>query len=149
MKNNIIYRFVFGIFIGIDIGLFMSIFFSYIVGNGAYQPAPTGFISHFPNELSAMLVSILIWSAIGALFSTTSLIFTHTEFSITKMTLLHCIINYIVFVPLSILAGWYEFNLAELASFTIVYIIIYVIIWIVFMFINMKHIREINAKLKK
>ena len=149
MKNNIIYRFVFGIFIGIDIGLFMSIFFSYIVGNGAYQPAPTGFISHFPNELSAMLVSILIWSAIGALFSTTSLIFTHTEFSITKMTLLHCVINYIVFVPLSILAGWYGFNLAELASFTIVYIIIYVIIWIVFMFINMKHIREINAKLKK
>ena len=149
MKNNIIYRFVFGIFIGIDIGLFMSIFFSYIVGNGAYQPAPTGFISHFPNELSAMLVSILIWAAIGALFSTTSLIFTHTEFSITKMTLLHCIINYIVFVPLSILAGWYEFNLAELASFTIVYIIIYVIIWIVFMFINIKHIREINAKLKK
>ena len=149
MKNNIIYRFVFGIFIGIDIGLFMSIFFSYIVGNGAYQPAPTGFISHFPNELSAMLVSILIWSAIGALFSTTSLIFTHTEFSITKMTLLHCVINYIVFVPLSIVAGWYGFNLAELASFTIVYIIIYVIIWIVFMFINMKHIREINAKLKK
>ena len=149
MKNNIIYRFVFGIFIGIDIGLFMSIFFSYIVGNGAYHPAPTGFISHFPNELSAMLVSILIWAAIGALFSTTSLIFTHTEFSITKMTLLHCVINYIVFVPLSILAGWYEFNLAELVSFTIVYIIIYVIIWIVFMFINMKHIREINAKLKK
>lgn len=149
MKNNIIYRFVFGIFIGIDIGLFMSIFFSYIVGNGAYQPAPTGFISHFPNELSAMLISILIWAAIGALFSTTSLIFTHTEFSVTKMTLLHCVINYIVFVPLSILAGWYGFNLAELASFTIVYIIIYVIIWIVFMFINMKHIREINAKLKK
>ena len=149
MKNNIIYRFVFGIFIGIDIGLFMSIFFSYIVGNGAYQPAPTGFISHFPNELSAMLISILIWAAIGALFSTTSLIFTHTEFSVTKMTLLHCVINYIVFVPLSILAGWYGFNLAELASFTIVYIIIYVIIWIIFMFINMKHIREINAKLKK
>ena len=149
MKNNIIYRFVFGIFIGIDIGLFMSIFFSYIVGNGSYQPAPTGFISHFPNELSAMLISILIWAAIGALFSTTSLIFTHTEFSITKMTLLHCVINYIVFVPLSIVAGWYGFNLAELASFTIVYIIIYIIIWIVFMFINMKHIREINAKLKK
>ena len=149
MKNSIIYRFVFGIFIGIDIGLFMSIFFSYIVGNGAYQPAPTGFISHFPNELSAMLVSILIWAAIGALFSATSLIFTHTEFSITKMTLLHCVINYIVFVPLSILAGWYGFNLAELASFTIVYIIIYVIVWFVFMFINMKHIREINAKLKK
>ena len=149
MKNNIIYRFVFGIFIGIDIGLFMSIFFSYIVGNGAYQPAPTGFISHFPNELSAMLISILIWAAIGALFSTTSLIFTHTEFSITKMTLLHCVINYIVFVPLSILAGWYGFNLAELASFTIVYIIIYVIVWFAFMFINMKHIREINAKLKK
>ena len=37
MKNNIIYRFVFGIFIGIDIGLFMSIFFSYIVGNGTYS----------------------------------------------------------------------------------------------------------------
>ena len=119
MKNNITYRFIFGIFIGIDIGLFMSIFFSYIVGNGTYQPAPTGFISRFPNELSAMLVSILIWAAIGALFSTTSLIFTHTEFSITKMTLLHCVINYIVFVPLSILAGWYGFNLAELASFTI------------------------------
>ena len=149
MKNKIIYRFIFGIFIGIDIGLFMSIFFSYIIGNGAYQPAPSGFISHFPNELSAMLVSVLIWAALGALFSTTSLIFTHTEFSVTKMTLLHCIINYVVFVPLSILAGWYNFNLAELASFSIIYIIIYVIIWFIFMLINLKHIKEINAKLKK
>ena len=149
MKNNIISRFIFGIFIGIDIGLFMSIYFSYMVGEGIYHPAPSRFINSFPDELSSMIAAIIIWAAIGALFSTTSLIFTHTDMSITKMTLLHCVLNYVVFVPLSILAGWYGFNLAELASFTIVYIIIYVIIWIVFMFINMKHIREINAKLKK
>ena len=149
MKNNIISRFIFGIFIGIDIGLFMSIYFSYMVGEGIYHPAPSRFINSFPDELSSMIAAIIIWAAIGALFSTTSLIFTHTDMSITKMTLLHCVLNYLVFVPLSILAGWYTFDISGLTIFTVIYIIIYFIIWSIFMLINLKHVREINAGLKK
>ena len=149
MKNKIIYRFIFGLFIGIDIGLFMSILFSYIAAGGEYQAAPSKFMSRFPNEITAMLAAILVWAAIGALFSTTSLIFTDTEMSITKMTLIHCITNYVLFVPLTVLAGWYSLNLINLLSFTVIYVIIYIIMWIIFMLINLKHIREINARLKK
>lgn len=149
MKNKIINRIIFGIFVGIDVGLFISILFSYLSGDGAYQPSPDRFLQLFPNEITAMLTAVLIWAAIGTLFSVTSLIFTHTEFSISKMTLLHCIINYIFFVPLSILAGWYSFNLKDLASFTVIYVFIYFIVWLVFMLINKKYIKEINAKLKK
>ena len=65
------------------------------------------------------------------------------------MTLLHCVLNYVVFVPLSILAGWYTFDISGLTIFTVIYIIIYFIIWSIFMLINLKHVREINAGLKK
>lgn len=148
MKNKIIKSIIIGIFIGIDIGLFMSIIFSIIVADGAYYPAPPRFMQHFSNEVTAMIASILIWAAIGILFSATSLIYRETDFSITKMTALHCIINYVFFVPLSVLAGWYSFNIADIASFTIIYIIVYIIVWGIFMFINLKHVREINARLK-
>ena len=103
MKNKIIGRIVFGIFIGIDIGLLMSILFSYLSGNKIYQPAPDRFLQLFSNEITAMIASVFIWASIGVLFSVTSLIFTHTEFSISKMTVLHCIINYIFFQKLSLI----------------------------------------------
>lgn len=149
MKNKVIKRIISGAFIGIDIGLFISILFSYLSGRSVYQPAPDRFLEIFANEINAMLVSVFIWAAIGTLFSITSLIFTHTEFSISKMTLLHCIINYVVFIPLSIFAGWYSFGLVSLASITVIYVLIYFIVWLVFMFINKKHIEEINAMLNK
>ena len=149
MKNKIIGRVVFGIFIGIDIGLLMSIMLSYLSGNKIYQPAPDRFLQLFSNEITAMIASVFIWASIGVLFSVTSLIFTHTEFSISKMTVLHCIINYIFFVPLAVLAGWYSFDVIDLVSFTIIYIFVYFIVWIVFMLINKRYISEINAKLNK
>lgn len=149
MKNKIIGRVVFGIFIGIDIGLLMSIMLSYLSGNKIYQPAPERFLQLFSNEITAMIASVFIWASIGVLFSVTSLIFTHTEFSISKMTVLHCIINYIFFVPLAVLAGWYSFDVIDLVSFTVIYIFVYFIVWIVFMLINKRYISEINAKLNK
>lgn len=149
MKNKIIGRVVFGIFIGIDIGLLMSILFSYLSGNKIYQPAPDRFLQLFSNEITAMIASVFIWASIGVLFSVTSLIFTHTEFSISKMTVLHCIINYIFFIPLAVLAGWYSFDVIDLVSFTVIYIFVYFIVWIVFMLINKRYISEINAKLNK
>ena len=149
MKNKIIGRVVFGIFIGIDIGLLMSIMLSYLSGNKIYQPAPDRFLQLFSNEISAMIASVFIWASIGTLFSVTSLIFTHTEFSISKMTVLHCIINYIFFVPLAVLAGWYSFDVIDLVSFTVIYIFVYFIVWIVLMLINKRYISEINAKLNK
>ena len=149
MKNKIIGRIVFGIFIGIDIGLLMSIMLSYLSGNKIYQPAPDRFLQLFSNEITAMIASVFIWASIGVLFSVTSLIFTHTEFSISKMTVLHCIINYIFFVPLAVLAGWYSFDVIDLVSFTVIYIFVYFIVWIVFMLINKRYISEINAKLNK
>lgn len=149
MKNKIIGRIVFGICIGIDIGLLMSIILSYLSGNKIYQPAPDRFLQLFSNEITAMIASVFIWASIGVLFSVTSLIFTHTEFSISKMTVLHCIINYIFFVPLAVLAGWYSFDVIDLVSFTVIYIFVYFIVWIVFMLINKRYISEINAKLNK
>ena len=149
MKNKIIGRVVFGIFIGIDIGLLMSIMLSYLSGNKIYQPAPDRFLQLFSNEITAMIASVFIWASIGTLFSVTSLIFTHTEFSISKMTVLHCIINYIFFVPLAVLAGWYSFDVIDLVSFTVIYIFVYFIVWIVLMLINKRYISEINAKLNK
>jgi len=149
MRNKIIGRIVFGIFIGIDIGLLMSILFSYLSGNKIYQPAPDRFLQLFSNEITAMIASVFIWASIGALFSVTSLIFTHTEFSISKITVLHCIINYILSKKLSLKDIKRFSDTRYKVSFTVIYIFVYFIVWIVFMLINKRYISEINAKLNK
>ncbi|MGV1143727.1 DUF3021 family protein [Staphylococcus aureus] len=44
-------------------------------------------------------------------FTYGNLIFTDTDWSITKQTVVHFILMMILFVPLAILAGWFHLNL--------------------------------------
>ena len=107
MKKKISLCLYSGVVNGTFIGLVMSIAFSYVSASGRYSPAPTIFMNHFEHSATAMLVSILLWTCIGLVFSFSSLIFEATDWSILKMTITHFLIAYIGFLPLAILAGWF------------------------------------------
>ncbi|MBF2757430.1 MULTISPECIES: DUF3021 domain-containing protein [unclassified Staphylococcus] len=77
------------------------------------------------------------------------LIFTHTDWSITRATLLHFIFSYIGLLPIGILAGWFSIKISNILIFTFYFIIIYLMIWIKSYFTNKKYVTEINRQLNK
>lgn len=147
MRKKFIKLAVQGFPIGISIGLIYSILICYMIGINDYSPAPPIFTDQFSSSLNAMIVSVIIWGLIGTLFSSASMIFTDTDWSITKMTVIHFIITYLLFLPLSLLAKWYHLTFSNLLLFTAIFIGMYALYWMVGMLKTKKKIKEINAKL--
>ena len=147
MRKKLIKLAVQGFPIGISIGLIYSILICYMIGINEYSPAPPIFTDQFSSSLNAMVVPVVIWGLIGTLFSSASLIFTDTDWSITKMTIIHFIVTYLLFLPLSIVAKWYRLTFSNLLLFTAIFIVMYALYWMVGMLKTKKKIEEINAKL--
>lgn len=134
------------------IGLALSILFSYLFAGSQYYPlspnsAMGQFYYHHLSEPVVMIVAILLWISIGILFYFTNLIFTQTDWSITRATLLHFLCSYIGLLAIGILAGWFSPNLANVLSFTVEFIIIYLFIWLFNYYRNKKYVAEINQQL--
>lgn len=148
MKN--IYK---SLFISLMIGLSLSIIFSYLYAEGNYHPlSPVSTIGKIYyqhlTEPIIMLLSILIWMLIGLLLSINNLIFSATDWGITKATIVHFICSYFPFTILAILAGWFPLKYDSLVFFTFTFIIIYIIIWFVSYIKTKKEILKINQQLK-
>ncbi len=147
MKIKIMKTIFSGVTSGIFIGLCISMLFSYLSKSNYYHPAPQAFSNQFDNEITEMIVSVLIWSAIGIVFSLSSLIFWVTDWSVTKMTVTHFCVDYIGFLPLAIYAKWFPLNSREIIVFSIIYLLIYIIMWFIFMFLAKKEVASLNDKI--
>lgn len=135
--------------LGIIIGLFWSLVFNYMYNSSAYYTSSPVFYEKFNRPLNAVLVSIVLWGAMGLVFSLGSIVFTFDSWSLLKRTVINFVIYYCGFTPLAILAGWFPLNAYWLIMFTLIFIGIYIIIW-GFNAINMrKQITEINQSIKK
>lgn len=140
------------LFISLVVGLGLSVIFSFLFAEGDYYPlSPVStmgqlYYDHF-SSTGVMLMSIIIWLLIGIVFFIGSLIFNHTDWSITLTTLLHFIFTYITFLPLAILAGWFPLELSYILFFTSVFIIIYLVLWSYHYFKNKKYVNQINQQI--
>ena len=138
--------------VGLLFGLSISIFFSLISGTGHYYPlSPEStmgewYLSHF-NEAITMFISVIIWGCIGILFGQVNRIFEETDWSITRMTVIHFVVSYVGFVPLAILAGWFPLQLGAFLTFTIIFILIYLIMWVYHYIQSRKMVDDINQNI--
>lgn len=137
---------------GVIYGLGISIFFSLIRGTGHYYPlSPESTMGHWylshVNEAFTMLISVVIWGCIGILFDQVNRIFEETDWSITRMTLIHFVISYVGFVPLAILAGWFPLQLGAFFTFTFIFVLIYIVIWVYHYKQSQKIVDEINQSI--
>ena len=137
-----------GIVFGTFIGLILSVFASLAYSQSEYMPVSPAFMSYFSNEIQAMLGAIGLWSAIGSIFSLASLFYSQTDWSVTKMTLVHFSVTYLTFLPLATIAGWTSLKLGTLLGFTLTFLFIYVIIWFVAMLRVKKEIDALNQHLQ-
>lgn len=148
MKKNILLQLFNGFKSGVFIGLMLSIFFSFMYSDDVFSPMPPPFIEKFPSELRAFIVSVLLWGLIGVLFTMTNFIFTSTDWSITKMTISHALISYVLFLPIALYLNWINLTLMNILSFTMIYVVIYIFLWSISMMKVKKEITKINEHLR-
>lgn len=137
--------------LGLTIGTMISIITSAVFGQGAYLPlnpfSTMGayYLSNF-NQVTVMLICVLIWAAIGILFQLADKIF-EQDWSLLRMTTTHFCITALGFTPLSILAGWFPLNFASLLFFWFIFVLVYALLF----FLNYRkmerQIRDINGRL--
>ena len=123
---------------GVLIGLILSIIFSLMYAPNTYAPlSPESLIGqvmvqHQVHGALVLLYCMIIWSAIGVLFSFGSRLFSR-DWSLLRATLSHFFLMLAGFVPLATLAGWFPFHwtfyLQLIPEFAIVYLIIWTILY--------------------
>lgn len=137
---------------GAFIGLMISIIISLIFAGDKYAPLyPDSFMGKIYcdnfDESIIMLICVGLWALIGILFTYGNLIFTDTDWSITKQTIVHFILMLVLFFPLAILAGWFPLNFESIISFIVIFIVVYIAMWFGTYQRNKKMIHEINNRL--
>ncbi|NTP82005.1 DUF3021 domain-containing protein [Enterococcus faecium] len=144
MKKHIFLQLFSGFKTGVFIGLMFSIFFSFVYSGEAFYPMPPSFVEKFSSELTAFLISVFLWGLIGVIFTMTNYIFTSTDWSITRMTISHAAISYILFLPIALYLNWINFSVTNILSFTMIYLIIYTFFWVISMIRVKKEVDKIN-----
>lgn len=137
--------------LGVTIGSLISIVMAGFFGEGYYLPVNpystmgAYYMSNF-NQVTVMLISVLIWAAIGLLFQLADTIF-EQDWSLLRMTATHFGITVLGFTPLGILAGWFPVKLGALLFFWFIFVLIYALLF----FLNHRkmerQIKDINGRL--
>ncbi|HFI0083662.1 DUF3021 domain-containing protein [Streptococcus sp. A34] len=139
--------------LGVTIGSLISIVMASFFGEGYYLPinphSTMGaiYLERFSQPL-IMLISVVIWGAIGVLFQAADKIF-EQDWSLVRMMVMHFLVTAIGFTPLSILAGWFPVNLAGLLFFWMLFILIYALIYWFNIHQMRQQIERINRSLDK
>ena len=129
---------------GVLIGLCFALLFSLYSASETFQPMSAHFIKLFPNELIALIVAIISWGGIGAIFTLTNYIFTKTDWGILKMTVIHAGLSYGLLLPIALFLTWVTFDYQEIFKFTAIYLLIYILFWSYSMIKARKAVAEIN-----
>ncbi|HEL2460286.1 MULTISPECIES: DUF3021 domain-containing protein [Streptococcus] len=137
--------------LGVTIGSLISIVMAGFFSEGYYLPVNPHstmgayYLSNF-NQVTVMLICVLIWAAIGFLFQLADKIF-EQDWSLLRMTATHFCITALGFTPLSILAGWFPVKLGTLLFFWFIFVLVYASLF----FLNYRkmerQIQDINGRL--
>ena len=138
---------------GVLIGLILSIIFSFIYAPNTYAPLSSEsligqvMVQHQVHGALALLYCMIIWSAIGVLFSFGGRLFSR-DWSLLRATLTHFFLMLVGFVPLATLAGWFPFHWIFYLQLIIEFAIVYLIIWTISYKRASKKVDYINQLLK-
>lgn len=130
-------KFIYGFCGGITIGLILSIITSLLVNNGNYYPtSPVTRLGKYYfenfNVIQILIFSAIIWALIGLIGSYSGIIYDNlsTGDSIKAASIKHYLIMILTFLPLSLIAGWYDVNIMMILFIVVTYTLIYYFIYI-------------------
>lgn len=132
-----------GITYGVTVGMILSLIFSYLAGSSSYYPSTPAFVAEFNNNLTATLISVLLWMVIGLFSAYSSIIFELENISLLIKTVIHFCLVYAIVLAVGIYLKW--FTTLVTISFVVVYTAIWVITWLTIK----NDIKRINKQITK
>lgn len=138
--------------IGIPIGIAISTTIVLIISlrHGRLLLIPPQMLEHFNGcELTAFANQYILSCIIGFTFAAASCIFEVDKWSMAMQTFLHFLIISIVFLPVSMMAGWMGTTLLDISIYLGIFIVMYIGIWGILYLQWKRKIQQLNEKLKE
>ena len=137
MLKNFIKRALLGALIGIAVCTVIN-----IISCDEY-PAAQSLIEKIGSLKEALILQTALSALYGALCMGTTVIYDAERMPLALMSLIHCLVCIVPFIPLSLVLGWTS-GIGETLIMTAIQVIVYFIIWAVIYARYRKEIRELN-----
>ena len=115
--------------IGLAISMAITIMNSLAIGKGEYYAVVPELIADFGTEINAVLIQALCSMMYGAAFAGASVIW-DTDWSLTRMTIVHLLICSAATFPIAFLMRWMEHTVGGILIYFGIFLFIYLMIWI-------------------
>ena len=141
-------RALIGMPIGLAISTVITIIISLFKADGQYYPVVPALVADCGSEINAVLVQALCSLLYGAVFAGASVIF-ETDWSLTKMTVVHLIVIAIAVLPIAYFMQWMKHSLGGFLIYFGIFLAIYAAIWIAEYTRMRKGVNDLNKKMRE
>ena len=139
-------RALLGMPLGLAISTVITIIISLNNGDGQYYAVVPALIDDCGSEISAVLIQALCSLLYGAAFAAASVIW-ETNWSLTKMTVVHLLVISIAVLPIAWLLQWMKHTVGGVFFYFGIFLLTYAVIWITQYSRMKKQISAINKKI--
>ena len=145
--RNIIRRALIGMPIGLAIGTIITIINSLNVGDGNYYPVVPALIQDCGSEINAVLIQALCSLLYGAVVGAATLVW-DTDWSLTKMTVVHLIAISLSVLPIAYFMHWMKHTFVGFLIYFGVFLLAYAIIWLISYRRARRSVEALNRKVQ-
>ena len=145
MKKKIIRRCLAGMPVGVMISVVITIIISLTNGDGKYYMVHPDLVTDCGTEIAAVIIQTLCSMLYGAAFAGASVVW-DTDWSLTKMTVVHLLICSAATFPIAYLMRWMKHTAGGVLAYFGIFLAIYAVIWISQYSRMKKQIRALNQK---
>lgn len=131
---------------GVLVGQIIAIIISLSFGDGKFHQVLPEFRALFENEITAVIVQMILTGIVGTVFATTSIVFEIEKWSVLKQYLVHFFITAAFWIPIVYLC-WMPQNAQGILIYLANFLGVYVINWLIQYFIAKNDVKKINAKI--
>ena len=133
--------------VGLAISTAITIIISFAVGDGKYYAVVPELTKDFGVEIHAVLIQALCSMLYGSAFAGASVIW-DSDWSLTKMTVVHLLICSTATFPIAYLMRWMKHTAGGVLKYFGIFIVIYLTIWISQYARIKRNISTLNKKVK-
>ncbi len=144
--NKALRRALIGMPIGLLISTVITIIISLCKGDGHYYAVVPALIEDCGSEINAVLIQFICSLLYGAVFAGATVIW-ETDWSLTKMTVVHLLVISIAWLPIAWLMRWMKHTVGGVFFYFGLFLLVYAIIWISQYSRMKKQISEINKRM--
>ena len=146
--NKALRRALIGMPIGLLISTVITIIISLCKGDGHYYAVVPTLIEDCGSEINAVLIQFLCSLLYGAVFAGATVIW-ETDWSLTKMTVIHLLVVAIITLPIAYFMQWMKHSLGGFLTYIGIFLAIYAAIWIIEYNRMRKGVNDLNRKMKE